>query len=74
MKKLYVPRKQLKVYIPVALDTEIRHELSKGELRGKPGYGDLSKLITLLLKKWLTKEQRRPEAITEQERLLRELQ
>ncbi len=73
MKKLYVPRKQLKVYIPLALDKEIREELARGELRGKPGYGDLSKLVTLLLKKWLTKQQRQPQAVEAQEDLLRDL-
>ena len=72
MKKLYVPRKQLKVYIPLALDREIRHELSKGEIKDKPAYGDMSKLVTLLLKKWLTRQQRQPVAVDEQETSLRE--
>lgn len=55
MKKLYVPRKQLKVYIPEPLYDALMAELSKGEIRNKPGYGEMSKLVTLLLKKHLAK-------------------
>ena len=56
-RRYYLPRKQLKVYVTEDLDSKVRKELSRNQMRGKPAHGDMSKLVTILLKKWLATQQ-----------------
>jgi len=55
-KKYHIKRRQMKVYIPEDLFLAIREELSRETARNRPEHGDLSKLVILLLKKWVTGE------------------
>ena len=53
MRKLHIPRVQLKVRIPKDLRDEVHAELALERDSDEPVYGDIGRLIIVLLKKWV---------------------